>query len=139
MNERMALDLGERDSLTRVLEEHLLEQVDAVAREPLGPMRLGEQDGLGSLALGLAPERVSTAHHDVQQRTSAPDVEFGTLDHRAEERLGRRVVERATAGCHRSGLGLEALGQSKVTKQHVLVRVEKHVVGLDVTRYRNAQ
>ena len=132
LNERMALDLRQRDALSRILDEHLLQQVDRIRRKPLGPERLGEHDGLRRLALGLSPERVSTSHHDVKHRSGAPHIELRSLDHRAEERLGSRVMESASSSDHRSVLGLESIAQSKVAEEHVLVAIEEHVVGLDV-------
>ena len=128
----MALDLRHRDALSRILDEHLLQQVDRVGREPLGPERLGEHDGLRRLAVGLSPERISTSHHDVEHRSDAPHVELRSFDHRAEERLGGRVMDGAASSDHRSVLGLESIAQSKVADQDVLVGIEEHVVRLDV-------
>lgn len=103
---RQLPDLGNRDPLDWVDDEHLREQVLGVGRQPRWQVVDAAVDLLEERRNVVVVKRQPAAEHDVEDDTAAPDVDLGA---------GIQSAKRRKAGSRRSAPATALLAQATVS------------------------
>lgn len=137
---RMALNIRNGDTLSRVISQHVTNQIAHASRTTAA---FGKAKGPGGVFNTMkdagrsgATKRKEASGHEIETDAESPHIDLGSLVGRFQPQFGSRVVERAQIVAQPSFSLDEGLGEAEVAQVDLAVVIQ-HVFQLEILVYES--